>query len=54
MSANAATAPKPGGMARMLDGIERLGNRVPNPTVLFVYLIAFIAVLSAILSWACP
>ena len=52
MSANAATAPKPGGMARMLDGIERLGNRVPNPTVLFVYLIAFIAVLSAILSWA--
>ncbi|OJV78891.1 MAG: p-aminobenzoyl-glutamate transporter [Cellulomonas sp. 73-92] len=52
MSANAATAPKPGGMARMLDGIERLGNKVPNPTVLFVYLIAFIAVLSAILSWA--
>lgn len=52
MSANAATAPKPGAMARMLDGIERLGNKVPNPTVLFVYLIAFIAVLSAILSWA--
>lgn len=43
---------KPGAMARMLDGIERLGNRVPNPTVLFVYLIAFIAVLSAVLSWA--
>ncbi len=47
-----ATAAKPTGMARFLDGIERLGNKVPNPTVLFLYLIAFIAVLSAILSWA--
>ncbi|ACQ80856.1 AbgT putative transporter [Beutenbergia cavernae DSM 12333] len=44
-------APKAGSMARMLDGIERLGNKVPNPTLLFVYLIGFIAVLSAILSW---
>lgn len=34
-----------------LDRIERLGNRVPNPTIMFVYLIAFIAVLSAVLSW---
>lgn len=47
-----ATTPKAGRMARMLDGIERIGNKVPNPSVLFVYLIAFIAVLSAILSWA--
>ncbi|WP_420110964.1 AbgT family transporter [Pseudactinotalea sp.] len=41
-----------GRMARFLDGIERAGNKVPNPTVLFVYLIGFIAVLSALLSWA--
>ncbi|HEY0117214.1 MAG TPA: AbgT family transporter [Cellulomonas sp.] len=52
MSANVAELPKRGAMARMLDGIERVGNKVPNPSVLFVYLIAFVAVLSAILSWA--
>ncbi|GAB2612877.1 AbgT family transporter [Pseudactinotalea suaedae] len=46
-----ATA-QPGVMARLLDGIERVGNKVPNPTVLFVYLIAFVAVLSALLAWA--
>lgn len=49
---SAAQAPVPGAMARMLDGIERLGNKVPNPTLLFVYLIAVIAVLSALLAWA--
>lgn len=52
MSANVAELPQRGAMARMLDGIERVGNKVPNPSVLFVYLIAFVAVLSAILSWA--
>jgi aminobenzoyl-glutamate transport protein len=46
------TAPRPTGMARFLDGIERLGNKVPNPTILFLYLIVLIAVLSAILAWA--
>lgn len=35
-----------------LDWIERVGNRVPNPTIMFVYLIALVAVLSAVLSWA--
>ena len=35
-----------------LDTVERLGNKVPNPTIMFLYLIAVIAVLSAILSWA--
>ncbi|MBZ2199478.1 AbgT family transporter [Ruania sp. N2-46] len=34
-----------------LNWIERVGNKVPNPTIMFVYLIAIIAVLSAILSW---
>lgn len=42
-------APATGGF---LDRIERLGNKVPNPTIMFIYLIGFIAVLSAILAWA--
>ncbi|WP_337007466.1 MULTISPECIES: AbgT family transporter, partial [unclassified Microbacterium] len=32
--------------------IEKVGNKVPDPTIMFVYLIALIAVLSALLSWA--
>ncbi|MGC4152127.1 MAG: AbgT family transporter [Propionicimonas sp.] len=35
-----------------LSWIERVGNKVPNPTIMFLYLIGVIAVLSAILSWA--
>jgi aminobenzoyl-glutamate transport protein len=34
----------------MLDGIERLGNKVPHPVIMFLYLIAFVAILSAILA----
>lgn len=37
---------------RFLNSIERLGNKIPNPTIMFVYLIAFVAVLSALMSWA--
>src|SRR5690606_6399189 len=36
---------------RMLDGVERLGNKVPHPVMMFLYLIAIVAVLSAILAW---
>ena len=35
---------------RMLDGIEKAGNKVPHPVIMFLYLIAFIAVLSAVLA----
>ncbi|MCX6520636.1 MAG: AbgT family transporter [Actinobacteria bacterium] len=35
---------------RMLDGIEKTGNKVPHPVIMFLYLIAFIAVLSAVLA----
>lgn len=35
----------------LLNWIEKAGNKVPNPTIMFLYLIALIAVLSAILSW---
>ena len=37
---------------RMLDGIERLGNRMPDPAVLFIWLCVGVIVLSQILSWA--
>lgn len=36
------------GMARVLDAVERVGNKVPHPVIIFVALIALIAVLSHI------
>jgi aminobenzoyl-glutamate transport protein len=42
--------PKRGVGQRMLDGIERAGNKVPHPVIMFLYLIAFIAALSAVLA----
>src|SRR5690242_3492169 len=44
-----ATAPKTG-MQKILDTVERVGNRVPHPVMIFVYLIAIVVVLSTILS----
>jgi aminobenzoyl-glutamate transport protein len=40
------------GGGRLLDWIERVGNKVPNPTIMFIYLIGIVALLSAVLSWA--
>lgn len=37
---------------RLLDGIERLGNKVPHPAVLFFMLMAAVIVLSLVLNWA--
>ncbi len=37
---------------RMLNGVERLGNKVPHPVLMFLYLIAFIIILSQVLDWA--
>ena len=31
--------------------IERVGNKIPNPFILFVYLLAILMVATAILSW---
>ncbi|HYI25528.1 MAG TPA: AbgT family transporter [Thermomicrobiales bacterium] len=36
---------------KMLDGIERVGNKVPHPVLMFLYLIGFIIILSQILAW---
>ncbi len=36
---------------RMLDGVERVGNKVPNPVLMFLYLIIFIIIVSQVLDW---
>src|SRR5690554_7899191 len=36
---------------RLLAGVERVGNRVPNAVLMFLYLIVFVAVLSQVLDW---
>lgn len=46
----AVPAPGRSRSERMLDGIERAGNKVPHPVIMFLYLIAFIAVLSTVLA----
>jgi aminobenzoyl-glutamate transport protein len=42
---------KPTFTERMLDTIERVGNKVPHPAMLFVWLIVGVVVLSQILFW---
>ena len=37
-------------MDALLDGVETLGNKVPHPVMMFVYLIAFVIVLSTVLA----
>jgi aminobenzoyl-glutamate transport protein len=49
--ASVAASPKVNTSGSFLDKIERLGNKVPNPTIMFVYLILLIAIVSAVLSW---
>ncbi|UNK70211.1 AbgT family transporter [Microbacterium sp. H1-D42] len=50
MGVGADTAPE-AQQKGFLNWIEKVGNKVPDPTIMFVYLIGFIAVLSLILSW---
>lgn len=45
----AGTAPKTT-MQRFLDGVEKVGNMVPHPVVIFLILIAIVIALSALLS----
>jgi aminobenzoyl-glutamate transport protein len=52
MPAAAAATPGRGFTQRILDGIERFGNRVPHPVLMFLYLIIGVIVLSAILAFA--
>ncbi|MFN2203016.1 MAG: AbgT family transporter, partial [Caldilineaceae bacterium] len=49
-SATTAEAnPSRGLTQRMLDGIETVGNKVPHPVLMFLYLIIIVIVLSHIL-----
>ncbi|MBV9512033.1 MAG: AbgT family transporter, partial [Caulobacteraceae bacterium] len=41
--------PKKTFMDNVLDGVETLGNKVPHPVMMFVYLIAFVILLSSLL-----
>jgi aminobenzoyl-glutamate transport protein len=43
---------KKSGMQRVLDGIERAGNKVPHPALIFLGLIVIVIVASQVLSWA--
>ena len=47
--ATASAAPKTA-MQRFLDGVEKVGNMVPHPVVIFLILIGIVIVLSAVLS----
>ena len=49
--AEALTPTKKSFSEKMLDGIEKAGNKVPHPVIMFLYLILGVMVLSAILSW---
>jgi aminobenzoyl-glutamate transport protein len=52
MTAAAEPAQTKSAMQRLLDSVERLGNKVPHPVLLFFYLIIGVIVLSAILAFA--
>jgi aminobenzoyl-glutamate transport protein len=54
MSADAAAADSGAGTVKkggMLDRIERIGNKVPHPAVIFLGLCVLVIVMSAVLSW---
>lgn len=37
---------------RMLNGIERVGNKIPHPAMLFVWLIVIVIAISQVMHWA--
>ncbi len=52
MTEQAAAGPdKPSFMDRLLNTVERVGNKVPHPVLMFAYLILFIIIISSILGW---
>lgn len=51
MSSTAEAQPEKTPNKGLLDRVERIGNAVPSPTIMFLYLILFVAALSAVLSW---
>ncbi len=52
MTAGAPAQPAQRGfMDKLLDGVERVGNKVPHPVLMFAYLILFIIIISSVLGW---
>ncbi|MDA0183163.1 AbgT family transporter [Solirubrobacter phytolaccae] len=51
LASPAPSAPPHTRMQRMLDGIERLGNKMPDPAILFLWLCVGVIVLSQLLAW---
>jgi aminobenzoyl-glutamate transport protein len=51
VTADAAAAAEHTFLERMLDGIERFGNKMPDPAILFLILCGVVIVLSQILFW---
>jgi len=52
-SSTATQSPdKPSAVERILDVIERVGNKVPHPAIMFLALCVGVIVLSALLAWA--
>lgn len=51
MSKANMAAPKRSAIDRVLDGIERVANKLPPPGILFCYLFVIVAVLGAIFSF---
>lgn len=49
-AAAAADRARPGRLTRVLDGVERVGNRIPDPFILFLLLFAVVAVASSVLA----
>lgn len=52
MTETTAPPPQHTGMTRLLDVIERVGNKVPHPVLMFFYLIIGVVLLSAVLAFA--
>jgi aminobenzoyl-glutamate transport protein len=52
MAVTTGPVAKRGAVQRLLDGIERLGNKVPHPAVMFVALCLLVIVVSAVLAMA--
>jgi aminobenzoyl-glutamate transport protein len=50
MSSGESSSSKRGRLDRALDGFERVGNRLPDPTLLFVVLLVGVWLLSAVLA----
>ncbi|PYG01926.1 aminobenzoyl-glutamate transport protein [Georgenia satyanarayanai] len=46
------TASRRGWPSRLLDGVERVGNRLPEPFTLFLALFVIVAVASTVMAWA--